>query len=271
MSVSAELLADAVDSAKRAVTCSKCSRPRTSTGGCAHRGSWHDSLSACSAKCGWKLGIKRLGQCHWSCCYSTDYDSLCPLEQHAFTAEEADEIEYQVLRQLLEEQTEATALGKASTSPSQPTSVGSTLNNSSEGAAAAEWTCSGCTLLNAATDTQCALCATSRPSAQHRKRQQPPPAVQNHANGANYDATVAVDAALQTSADTVIIGAGPVGLFLAIQLKACCPQMNVVVFEKYKEYQRKHVLNIEAASLRPAVRTEGTSYWCLSLHSVVGE
>ena len=142
-----------------------------------------------------------------------------------------------------------------------------------------EWSCSGCTLLNATTDTQCALCNTPRYSI----GQGAAAAVQNHAvsnGGATYeeedeeeeeDATTTVDAALQTSADTVIIGAGPVGLFLAIQLKACCPQMSVVVFEKYNEYQRKHVLNIEAASLRPAVSIEVTPYACsFSLHGVVG-
>ena len=46
---------------------------------CAHTGSWHDNFAACSMKCGWKLGPSRLGMCHWSCCYSTEHRSFCPV------------------------------------------------------------------------------------------------------------------------------------------------------------------------------------------------
>ncbi|CAF3694847.1 unnamed protein product [Adineta steineri] len=42
----------------------------------------------------------------------------------------------------------------------------------------------------------------------------------------------------------VIIGGGPVGLFTAIQIKILVPQLNLVIYEKHVEYQRKHVLRL---------------------------
>jgi 2-polyprenyl-6-methoxyphenol hydroxylase-like FAD-dependent oxidoreductase len=51
-------------------------------------------------------------------------------------------------------------------------------------------------------------------------------------------------------ASAVIVGGGPVRLFVAIQLKLRCPCLEVRVLEKYADYQRKHVLKIERASLR---------------------
>jgi hypothetical protein len=46
----------------------------------------------------------------------------------------------------------------------------------------------------------------------------------------------------------IFIGAGPVGLFTAIQVKLHDPKLDIVMFEKYEEYQRKHVLLIEESS-----------------------
>jgi len=60
---------------------------------------------------------------------------------------------------------------------------------------------------------------------------------------------------------TVVIGAGPVGLFVALQLKTRCPQMHVLCLEKYTEYQRKHVLNIEAASFKATQNSSG--FFCV--------
>lgn len=49
--------------------------------------------------------------------------------------------------------------------------------------------------------------------------------------------------------DVVFIGGGPVALWTAIQTKLHAPQANIVVLEKYADYQRIHNLYIEAASL----------------------
>jgi hypothetical protein len=46
-----------------------------------------------------------------------------------------------------------------------------------------------------------------------------------------------------------IVGAGPVGLWTAIQIKLRNPQKEIVVFEQYVEYKRKHVIKLQYASL----------------------
>lgn len=70
-------------------TCDRCHRlAEDHASHCAHRGSWHDNFAACSLKCGAKLGVSRLGMCHWSCCYSTEAMSYCPLtniNDHVYT------------------------------------------------------------------------------------------------------------------------------------------------------------------------------------------
>ena len=63
-------------------TCKNCnSRYHPSlncVGECLHSGEWHDTFDKCSyMKCGWNLGIKNVGKCHYSCCFSTQHDSLC--------------------------------------------------------------------------------------------------------------------------------------------------------------------------------------------------
>ena len=49
-------------------------------GKCSHSGSWHNSFGQCGVKCGIGLGLFKLGQCHWSCCYQTNQNpaSKCP-------------------------------------------------------------------------------------------------------------------------------------------------------------------------------------------------
>jgi 2-polyprenyl-6-methoxyphenol hydroxylase-like FAD-dependent oxidoreductase len=49
----------------------------------------------------------------------------------------------------------------------------------------------------------------------------------------------------------IIIGGGPIGLIHAFAFKKLNPELDVIVFEKYKEYQRKHTL-----ALSPSVLTE---------------
>lgn len=51
-----------------------------------------------------------------------------------------------------------------------------------------------------------------------------------------------------TNPDAVFIGAGPVGLFAAIQLKLRHPGLNILMLEKYAEFQRKHPLLIDHSS-----------------------
>src|SRR5690348_13576714 len=43
----------------------------------------------------------------------------------------------------------------------------------------------------------------------------------------------------------VIVGAGPVGLYTAIQLKLYNPDIDIEILEKYSEYQRKHVVKVD--------------------------
>lgn len=50
----------------------------------------------------------------------------------------------------------------------------------------------------------------------------------------------------------VFIGGGPVGLYSAIQVKLYCPEIKIRVYEKYEEYQRKHVLIIDENSYSEA-------------------
>lgn len=52
--------------------------------------------------------------------------------------------------------------------------------------------------------------------------------------------------------DIIFVGAGPVGLFTAIQIKLQDPSLDVMMFEKYAEYQRKHVLIIDSDSYKNA-------------------
>lgn len=47
----------------------------------------------------------------------------------------------------------------------------------------------------------------------------------------------------------VIVGAGPVGLWTAIQLKKRMPDCQVVLYERYTSYQREHILKIQHSSL----------------------
>ncbi|MEZ0223404.1 MAG: FAD-dependent oxidoreductase [Alphaproteobacteria bacterium] len=50
-------------------------------------------------------------------------------------------------------------------------------------------------------------------------------------------------------ADIVVVGAGPVGLWTAIQIKKRRPNLDVQVYERYEEYQRTHVLHLENLSM----------------------
>lgn len=51
-------------------------------------------------------------------------------------------------------------------------------------------------------------------------------------------------------ADVIFVGAGPVGLYTAIQIKLYCPELHIKMYEKHEEYQRKHVLIIDKSSYK---------------------
>lgn len=50
-------------------------------------------------------------------------------------------------------------------------------------------------------------------------------------------------------ADIVIVGAGPVGLWTAIQVKKRDPRLDIVMYERHQEYKRSHVLKLEYLSM----------------------
>lgn len=50
-------------------------------------------------------------------------------------------------------------------------------------------------------------------------------------------------------ADVVMVGAGPVGLWTALQIKKRNPHWDIVVYERHEQYQRSHVLRLDHWSL----------------------
>lgn len=54
---------------------------------------------------------------------------------------------------------------------------------------------------------------------------------------------------MKNNTDVVIVGAGPVGLWTAIQTKLRNPHLHIEMFDKHSCYQRKHVLKISKSSL----------------------
>lgn len=49
--------------------------------------------------------------------------------------------------------------------------------------------------------------------------------------------------------DVIVIGAGPVGLFTAIELKLLKPDLNIRILERNKQYTRHHILRIDKQTL----------------------
>jgi hypothetical protein len=58
--------------------------------------------------------------------------------------------------------------------------------------------------------------------------------------------------------DVLIVGGGPIGLAHAWGIKCLNPQLNVVVFEKYQEYQRKHTLVMQHQQLQKLMAATNT-------------
>ena len=60
--------------------------------------------------------------------------------------------------------------------------------------------------------------------------------------------------------DTVVVGAGPIGLLTAIALKTLHPESNIVILEKYETYQRKHTLIMQAKLLESFINVVGINH-----------
>jgi 2-polyprenyl-6-methoxyphenol hydroxylase-like FAD-dependent oxidoreductase len=57
---------------------------------------------------------------------------------------------------------------------------------------------------------------------------------------------------INTEVDIVVVGGGPVGLWTAVQIKIRRPTTRIIVFEKYEEYRRSHVVIFEPSSFEEA-------------------
>ena len=53
--------------------------------------------------------------------------------------------------------------------------------------------------------------------------------------------------------DVVIVGSGPVGLFMAIQIKLLQPKFQVLMYEKYSTYQRHHSVYLSKSSIGTSI------------------
>jgi 2-polyprenyl-6-methoxyphenol hydroxylase-like FAD-dependent oxidoreductase len=53
--------------------------------------------------------------------------------------------------------------------------------------------------------------------------------------------------------DIVLVGAGPVGLFTAIEMKLHNPSLNIKILDRNKEYTRHHILRLEKESLEQSL------------------
>src|SRR5262245_7854891 len=63
---------------------------------------------------------------------------------------------------------------------------------------------------------------------------------------------------MQSHSKVVIVGAGPIGLAHAWGIKKLNPAIDVVVLEKYEEYQRKHTLVVEQKPLEDLMLATNT-------------
>ncbi|RAP35113.1 hypothetical protein B1207_13475 [Legionella quinlivanii] len=58
--------------------------------------------------------------------------------------------------------------------------------------------------------------------------------------------------------DVVIVGAGPLGLAHAWAMKKLNPELSIVIYEKYTEYQRRHTLSMQWQHLASLMKATGT-------------
>jgi 2-polyprenyl-6-methoxyphenol hydroxylase-like FAD-dependent oxidoreductase len=71
-------------------------------------------------------------------------------------------------------------------------------------------------------------------------------------------------------ADVVFVGAGPVGIWTALQIKQRCPHADIVMYERHEVYQRKHVLRLDHWSMVLYARGESDEAARLFYEEVAG-
>lgn len=71
--------------------------------------------------------------------------------------------------------------------------------------------------------------------------------------------------------ETVIVGAGPVGLWTAIQLKKRNPENVITVYERYEKYQRSHVLRLDHWSMMLYSKTQRDELETQFINEVTGK
>lgn len=71
--------------------------------------------------------------------------------------------------------------------------------------------------------------------------------------------------------ETVIIGAGPVGLWTAIQIKKRSPDTVVTIYERYEKYQRSHVLRLDHWSMILYGKTKRDNFETQFINEVTGK
>lgn len=57
--------------------------------------------------------------------------------------------------------------------------------------------------------------------------------------------------------DIIFIGAGPIGLLAAIQLKLLCPDLEMLMFEKYEQPSRNHAMYVDPNSFADMDKSQG--------------
>lgn len=71
--------------------------------------------------------------------------------------------------------------------------------------------------------------------------------------------------------ETVIVGAGPVGLWTAIQLKKRNPENSITIYERYEKYQRSHVLRLDHWSMMLYGKTKRDDVETQFINEVTGK
>lgn len=71
--------------------------------------------------------------------------------------------------------------------------------------------------------------------------------------------------------EIVIVGAGPFGLWTAIQIKKRNPDTSVTIYERYEKYQRSHVLRLDHWSMMLYSKTKRDDIETKFINEVTGK